>query len=138
MKKLAFSLFTATLFLLFACGKDDNGHSERFNYLTTPVWESDSLLVNGQDAGGEGQMLADFEGDAKFNTDGTGYFGSYTGTWAFAQNETQLLISSPDLGGQLTTNIVLLNATDLKVTTIFPNFANPEEPYHIRMTFKAK
>jgi hypothetical protein len=138
MKRVALSLFVAAMVMLFACDKDDNGHSDRFNYLTTPVWASDSLLVNGQDASGEGQMLENFEGDAKFNKDGTGYFGSYTGTWAFAQNETQLLISSPDLGGQLTTNIVLLNATDLKVTTIFPNFANPEQPYQIRMTFKAK
>jgi hypothetical protein len=83
-------------------------------------------------------MLELFKGEAKFNEDGTGYFGSYTGTWRFASNETQIVISSPSLPLTLTTLIAELTSTSLKVTTSYPNLVNPLEPVKIRMTFKAR
>lgn len=138
MKPFLF-FFTVALFVFTACGDDDdNGHSERFILLTTPVWESDSLLVNNEDASGEGQMLENFVGDAEFHEDGTGYFGSYTGTWAFAQNETQVVIQSMELDFPLTNDIQELTSTSLKITTIIPNLQDPSQPFNIRMTFKAK
>ena len=126
-------------FVAFAC-KDDkkDDPSERFILLTTPVWESDSLLLNGEDASFPGGMLEMFKGEAKFNTDGSGYFGEYTGTWSFAQNETELVILSNAIGFQLTTKIHLLSQDSLKVSTRFPNLQNPDEVLNIRMTFNSK
>jgi len=126
-----------TCLLVFNCKKED--YSGRFILLTTPVWTSDSLLANDVDASGPGQLLEKFKGDAKFNKDGTGYFGKFTGTWRFAYDETQLTIYSDSLPiPSLTTNIVELNEQSLKITTSFPNLQNPAESYRIRMTFIAK
>jgi hypothetical protein len=127
----------AVLVILFSCNKDDD-KSERFRFLTEAVWQSDSLLINGFDASGPGQLLEPFKGEAVFNTDGTGEFGTYTGTWRFAQNETELVITSDDLAFPLATKIVELTATSLKITTVFTNPLEPEIPLNIRMTFKAK
>ncbi len=66
--------------LVFACSKKEE-KSERFLNLTGNVWTTDSLLANGIEAGGPGQILEKFSGDAEFNEDGTGYFGEYSGSW---------------------------------------------------------
>ena len=76
MKNIAFLAFISACLLIFACNKDNR--SERFKLLTSPIWRTDSLLANGVDATGPGQILEKFAGDAKFNEDGTGYFGDYT------------------------------------------------------------
>lgn len=131
MRKLVLFFILSVLVISFACRKDEP--SQRFKYLTTPVWESDSLLANGVDASGEGQSLANFKGDAKFNTDGTGYFGVFTGKWRFARNETQIVIYDTELGLPLTTNIVELTSVSLKITT-----TSPINQDAIRMTFNAK
>jgi hypothetical protein len=131
MKKILVLLVFTTVLIEFSCKKEEM--SARFKYLTTPIWESDSLFANGNDES-EG-ILKNFKGDAKFNTDGTGYFGKYEGTWKFAYNETELVISSDSLPvPSLTTQIVELNESSLKVTTGFPG--NP--PLAIRMTFISK
>jgi hypothetical protein len=136
MKRLALLLIIAALIISFGCSKDDK--DTPFTLLTDPVWVSDSLLVNAQDASGPGQFLEDFKGEIKFNKDGTGAFGNYTGTWRFAQNETQIVISSPDLQLPLTTNIIELTKTNLKITTGFPDPENLGQTLQIRMTFKPK
>ena len=136
MKKLAIMITISAFVIAASCKKESQ--SDRLTLLTTPVWKSDSLLVNGADASGTGGMLELFKGDAKFNEDGTGYFGSYTGTWRFGNNETQIVITSPSLPLTLTTLIAELTSTSLKVTTSYPNLVNPLEPIKIRMTFKAK
>lgn len=136
MKISAFILLISA-FLVFSCEKDDD-ESDNFRMLTDPVWISDSLLVNGADAGGPAGLLGNFRGDAKFNKDGTGYFGKYTGTWKFAFNETQLIISTDSLPIPLTTRIAELSSTSLKITTTFPDPVNISQPYKIRMTFKPK
>lgn len=124
--------------LVFACNDDGDDRSERFKLLTGVTWTSDSLLVNGSDASGPGQMLENFKGDARFREDGTGTFGVYSGTWNFAANETEIIILTDSLMFPLTTKINELTASSLKVTTSFPNFELPEQPFSIRMTFKAK
>ena len=131
MKKLVLFFILSAMVISFACKKDEP--SERFKYLTTPIWESDSLLANGVDASGEGQSLANFKGDAKFNTDGSGYFGSYTGKWRFVQSETEIVITTNELPGPISTKIVELTQTSLKITT-----TSPVNQDAIRMTFKAK
>jgi hypothetical protein len=136
MKNLALLLVISACFCFASCKKDSQ--SDAFKLLTTPVWVSDSLLVNGKDAGSSGGMLELFKGEAKFNEDGTGYFGSYDGTWRFANNETQIVITSPLLPITLNTVIAELTNTSLKVTTTYPNLVNPLDPTKIRMTFKAK
>jgi hypothetical protein len=136
MKNLVLLLFITGIVLASACKKENK--SERLLLLTGPVWASDSLLVNGIDASGPGQMLTKFAGDIKFREDGTGYFGQYTGKWRFTFSETELIIESDSLPIPLTTSIAQLTKISLKLTTSYPNLLVPSSPYRIRMTFKAK
>jgi hypothetical protein len=133
MKKLAFSAVIVISILTFSCSEETQ--SEKFKLLTGPTWHSDSLLVNGADASGTGGLLENFKGTAKFNTDYTGTFGSYTGTWRFEFNETQLVISSDSLLLPLTAIIEELTSSSLKVTTSYT--LPPSTILDIRMTFKA-
>lgn len=136
MKKII--VFAALLLSIFyACDKEE-GNSERFDYLTGISWTSDSLLADGQDASGPGELLENFKGDVRFYENGTGYFGQYEGTWAFTNQETQLVINSPDLLAALTVNIEELTSNSLKLTTQFPSSANPDTYVDIRMTFVPK
>lgn len=136
MKNLALLLILAGCLFNSSCKKDSQ--SDPFKLLTDPVWLSDSLLANGVDAGGPAGILFNFKGEAKFNQDGTGYFGVYTGTWRFAFNETQIIIIADAPTLQLTTQIAELTSKSLKITTSYPNLLNPTVPIRIRMTFKAK
>lgn len=122
--------------MIFACTKEEE--SERFRLLTSTTWKSDSLLVNGEDASGPGGMLEKFKGDAKFEKDGSGYFGIYKGSWRFSYGETNIVIESDSLQLPVTAKIILLTQSDFKITTIYPNLLNPSNPYNIRMTFKPK
>jgi len=132
MKNLALLFILSGSFLLASCNKESQ--SESFKLLTGPIWVSDSLLANGVDASGPAGMLHDFKGEAKFNEDGTGNFGTFTGTWRFSYNETQIVISTDSLPVPLTTMIAELTRTSLKITTNFPTLP----PTNLRMTFKAK
>lgn len=132
MKKILFLLLPGMLLLAAACGKDRQ--SERFELLTAHVWTSDSLLADGVDASGTGGILEKFKGDVTFRKDGTGTFGQYNGTWAFTDDETNLAIDSPDLPFTLTTHIVELKTTSLKVTLTYPGVTL----IAVRMTFKPK
>ncbi len=136
MKNLAILLIISGFVYFASCKKESQ--SEQFRLLTGPTWVSDSLLVNGADAGGAGGLLEHFKGEAKFNEDGTGTFGAYTGTWRFSFEETQIVITADSLPLPLTTKIVELTQISLKVTTSYPNVINPSAPINIRMTFKAK
>lgn len=136
MQKLLFLIFAVSSMMFFSCKK--SSESVNVTNLTSVTWTSDSLLANGVVADGTGQMLEKFKGDAKFNKDGSGYFGKYTGTWKFTNLEKQIVIDSDSLMLPVTANIVLLNSTDFKLTTLYPNVINPASPIPIRMTFKAK
>ena len=136
MKYTGIALLLTVLIFCFGCKKDEG--ETAFDLLTGPVWASDSLLVNSENAGGPGGLLEGFQGDAKFNTDMTGTFGMFTGTWQFASNETQLVITTAALLIPLTANIDELNKTDLKLETIFPDPENNGQTLSIRLTFKAK
>jgi hypothetical protein len=136
MKNLALLLIIAGIFYISSCKKDSQ--SEPSKLLTGPVWVSDSLLANGVDASGPTGLLFNFKGEAKFNEDGTGYFGVYKGTWRFAYNETQIIITADSLDLPLTTKIAELTSKSLKIKTSYPNLLNPAAPLLIRMTFKAK
>lgn len=128
------------LLFVFAIGfiscEDEDEASERFNLLTTPIWASDSLLVDGKDASGPGQVLEKFKGDAKFNKDGTGYFGLYEGTWRFSRDQSEIIIITDSTSFPLTTKLEELTAESLKITTGFPDLLGNE--MDIRMTFIAK
>ena len=136
MKNTVLFLLIAGFFLIASCKGDED--SDRFKLLTDPTWHSDSLLVNKIDASGPAGLLEDFKGDVKFNTNGTGTFGKYTGTWMFALNETQLVITSDSLPLPLTSRIAELTQSSLNITTSFPNPLNPPSPFNIRMTFKPR
>jgi hypothetical protein len=129
MKKLVILMTILISFILFTCKKDDI--SQRFKLLTGPVWVSDSLLANGIDASDPGEVLEKFKGEAQFNTDGTGVFGIYTGTWKFAYDETEIIINSDSLQIPITAQVVELTKISLKITTGYPGIK-------IRMTFKTK
>jgi hypothetical protein len=133
MKNLILLASIVLCFQIFSCSKDSTT-SEKFTLLTTPTWHSDSLLVNGVDASGPGGMLESFNGIVKFNTDYTGTFGSYTGTWRFAFNETQIVIQSDSLQLPITAVIDELTKTSLKIKT---SYAIPQVgTINLRMTFK--
>jgi hypothetical protein len=136
MKNLALLAFISACLLVFSCNKDDR--SERFKLLTEPTWATDSLLANGVDASVPGGVLVKFKGDAKFEEDGTGYFGKYKGTWRFNVEETQITIITDSMPLPIVTNIKVLTSASLKVTTIVPNPLDQLNPFNIRMTFKAK
>jgi len=134
-----FTLFLiAGIILLGSCKKKDT-ESEKFKLLTAHTWTSDSLLVNGLDESGPAGRLEAFKGDAKFNTDHTGTFSTYSGTWRFETGETELVITTDAYDNiPITTAIKELTASSLKITTVFPNLLNPAVPLNVRMTFKPK
>jgi hypothetical protein len=132
MKNLLLLAIIAALLALTNCSKDDE--NDRYELLTRVTWSTDSLLMNGQDASGPGEIMEKFKGTAKFNKDGTGTFGSYTGTWRFPdKTRTQLVLVTDSLPLPLTTSIVELTDISLKVTFMLPGFTD-----RYRMTFKAK
>lgn len=135
MKNLVMLLIISGCFVVFSCGEKK---SERFRFLTDPIWVTDSLLANGVNAGGPGGILVKFLGDAKFKEDGTGYFGKYTGTWRFSVDESELVIESDSISIPIIADIKELTSTSLKLTTVLPNPKDLLNPYNIRMTFKAK
>lgn len=132
MKNTALIIIVISLVITASCNKEKE--SERFTLLTSHSWTSDSLLADGADASGPGQILEKFKGDVTFKKDGTGTFGQYTGTWAFTDNEANLAIDSPDLPFTLTTHIVELKSTSLKVTFTYPGVTL----INVRMTFRPK
>lgn len=132
MKNLLLLAIIAALLALTNCSKDDE--NDRYELLTRVTWSTDSLLMNGQDASGPGEIMEKFKGTAKFNKDGTGTFGMYTGTWRFPdKTRTQLVLVTDSLPLPLTTSIVELTDISLKVTFMLPGFTD-----RYRMTFKAK
>jgi hypothetical protein len=135
MKKLSFLLIIAAGLLVLSCSEKK---SERFILLTTPVWTTDTLLADGIDASGPGQLLNKFKGDAKFREDGTGYFGKYKGEWMLSVDEKNLTIITDSLPMPIVANIKELTDSSLKITTSVPNLLNLTDPYDIRMTFKDK
>lgn len=132
MKNAVLLIIIISLGITVSCNKEKE--SERFTLLTSHVWTSDSLLADGADASGPGQILEKFKGDVTFKKDGTGTFGQYTGTWAFTDNEVNLAIDSPDLPFTLTTHIVELKSNSLKVTFTYPGATL----IIVRMTFRPK
>ncbi len=129
-------LFISSFFLSFAC-KKDTPPSERFTLLTSTLWTSDSLLANGEDASGPCGLLEKFKGDAKFNTNGSGYFGQYTGIWNLSNNDELITIDSDSLQIPVTCYIEELTVSDFKIVTNFPVKDEPQ-PIDIRITFKPK
>lgn len=132
MKNIVLLLSITLLVCAASCSEKT---SDRFDLLTSHTWTSDSLLANGVDASGPGELLVKFKGDITFNEDGSGTFGQYTGTWMFVDNETNVVIQSPELAAALTAHIVELTKTSLKVTFVYPSL---EGLKNIRMTFKPK
>ena len=136
MKNFGIGLIMISLVVLITCKDKEKEDSSRFLMLTSTAWLSDSLLVDGKDASGPGHFLEKFKGDMKFNKDGTGSFGEYSGTWIFSLNETELVIITESLAFPLTTKIIELSPSSLKITTGFPVIGSAE--LKIRMTFKPK
>jgi hypothetical protein len=130
-------LFITAICFLVACKKEDTTRSERFNLLIAPLWTSDSLLANGEDASDPGELLEKFAGDAKFNEDGTGYFGQYTGNWTLTNNDEYITIASDSLIIPVTCYIEKLTESDFKIITSFPIQGEPL-PVDIRITFKPR
>jgi hypothetical protein len=136
MRNVILLLIISGIFIAYSCNKDDR--SERFKMLTEPTWLTDSLLANGVDASVPGGVLEKFKGEAKFNEDGTGKFGDYTGTWRFNMEETQMTIVTDSLPLPIIADIKELTKISLKITTVVPNPLDQLNPFNIRMTFKAK
>ena len=130
--------FFAILIAFFSCKKDEVIPSEKQNLLTAHIWTADSLLADGVDEGGDGGLLEIFNGDTKFNDDGTGYVGNITGTWSFTNDESDLVITSDSLAFPVTANIAELTSQSLKLTTVYPRQLEPLVYADVRMTFIPK
>ncbi len=121
---------------MFAVSCEKDKESERFKLLTDRIWQSNELMVDGEDE--SAGLLAGFVGEAKFNKDGTGYFGQYTGTWYFSNNETNITITTPDLPAPLTTTVIELTSQRLKISTSYPIKLDPMNPNLIEISFVPK
>lgn len=140
MRKLASFFIIVTLVLAYSCKK---GESDRFKFLTGTIWTPLSMLANGVDITGSGGLLEGFAGDAKFNEDGTGTFGTYTGEWIFDATEEKIIITTTITTAStpitIPLTIIELTATSLKVEGSIPDLQNIMGPsIPIEMTFKAK
>ena len=135
-KSVLFFVVIAIAFVFVSCDKEVT--TDNLNLLTSHIWTADSLLADGIEEGGEGGMLEMFNGDTKFNEDGTGYVGEIVGIWQFSDNETAIAISSDSLPFPITTHIVELTAQSLKLTTSFPIEESPPVFADVRMTFIPK
>lgn len=136
-KSVLFFVIVAVAFVFVSCTKEEVT-TDNLNLLTSHIWTADSLLADGVDEGGEGGLLEMFNGDTKFNDDGTGYVGEIVGNWQFSDNETAIAISSDSLPLPITTHIVELTVQSLKLTTSFPIQESPPVFADVRMTFKPK
>lgn len=135
MKKyVLFLVLIVGICLALSCKKEDT-RSERFNLLVSTLWKSDSLLANGEDASDPGELLEKFAGDAKFNEDGSGYFGQFTGEWKLTENDENITIYSDSLQIPVTCFIETLTQSDFKIITSFPL---NNELVDIRITFKPR
>lgn len=138
MKKIEYYILLAfTGILIFSSCNKDNEDSELFELLTNHPWQSDSLLADGVEAGGHGELLHGFAGEALFKNDGTGYVGIYEGTWSLNTEEKLLTIYSDSLPAAATTGIRELTASSLKLLTFFPTKEDPSKLLKIRLTFVA-
>ena len=121
-EKPALLLVISGCFIISSCKKDSQ--SETFKLLTGPTWASDSLLANGVDASGPDGLLVTLK--EMPNLRGSyGNFGNYTGSWRFAYDETQIVITADSLPIPLTTKIAELTTSSLKITTSYPILGQP-------------
>lgn len=139
MKNLLLFIAVMAGLWLSGCKKDGNT-DELYTWLTEKPWRTDTLQVNGSEPTGLlGERFEKFRGEARFNEDGTGTFGSYNGTWRFPdKTRKQLVINADSLGFPLTTDIVELKANSLKITTSLPDLWGDEGTLNIRITFRPK
>ncbi len=135
MKKLLLFLFILLALGYVAC-KEEEPVLTPYELLTTRIWASDSLLANGVDASGPGEMLETFKGNAFFNTDGTGVLGEYDATWVLSVDNTEITINTTDPPMEIITTIRELTKESLKITTAVADISNPGQFIEIRMTFK--
>lgn len=136
MRNILPVLVILSVIVIFSCDtKEEAPVLTPYEMLTTRIWLSDSLLANGQEAGGEGQLLEKFNGEAEFRTDGTGTFGEFTGSWNLSADNKEITIQTDSMPA-FVTQVVELSLVSLKITTPFEIM--PGEVINIRMTFKKK
>lgn len=135
MKKLLLFLFSLSALGYISC-KEEEPVLTPYELLTTRIWASDSLLANGVDASGPGEMLETFKGNAIFNTDGSGVLGNYNATWTLSVDNTEITIITVEPAMEIITTIRELTKTSLKITTAVADINNPGQFIEIRMTFK--
>ena len=136
MKDRIFLFCITACMILFSCSKKDK--SERFILLTTPVWTTESIVATGTDTTGIGVLIKQLEGDAKFNEDGSGSFGSFTGQWWFNPDETNITIKTQSLIVAIVADIIQITAQSLKLSTPVTLPTHPSDPINLLITFKAK
>ena len=138
MKRIyQFIIIPAVIFMyIIGCEKEET--SSGVKILTSHPWMSDSLLADGVESGGPGELLYNFSGETNFNKDGTGNVGKYVGIWTLNEDETILTIDSDSLPAVATAVIKELTENSLKIATVFPSKTEPVHLYDIRMTFIPK
>jgi hypothetical protein len=119
---LLLRLFVIMLFFLTACKEkeDDPKPATRTELLTAKPWEVNKVLLNGLDFTNRPE-LSDFAGmTIKFEANGTytmaSPMASTTGKWAFASNETKLVLDA-GTADEITWDIAELNENSAKFLT---------------------
>ncbi len=138
MKNLVLLFLFMTGMLVFSCNEKEDEEADPYDLLVGATWVADSLLANGVDASGPGGVLEKFKGEVKFNTDGTGTFGEYSGTWVMSPNKKEVTITTVELVFPILARIEEITESSLKITTGVPSAEDPQVMLAIRMTFKAK
>lgn len=138
MKNFTLFIIIISGILLYSCSKEEEEVIlTPYQMLTGNTWHSDSLLADGEDASGPGELLEKFKGEAHFRTDGTGTFGEYSGEWTLSEDNSEITIITTEMPLPITAIINELTQSSLKITTGFPDASNPGEVIIIRMTFIA-
>lgn len=136
MKKLIYLTFVAVALFLYSCSKDKE--SERFTLLTTPVWTTESITATGADTTGVGVLIKLIRGDAKFNTDGTGTFGMFSGKWSLNSDEDQITITTLALPSSIVADILTLTNQSLKLSADITIATHPQDLINLVLSFKVK
>jgi len=135
MKKFIYLSLVALVLLLVSCSKDEK--SERFILLTTPVWTTESITATGADTTGVGVLIKLIRGDAKFNPDGTGTLGMFSGQWSLSDDENQITITTLALPA-IVADILTLTAQSLSLSADITIATHPQDLIKIVLSFKVK
>jgi hypothetical protein len=120
--QLLFRLLVVLLFFVTACGDKEDAPKppSRTGILTAKAWKMNKLLKNEIDVTDDPSLLQFKAMQFEFKADGsytlTSLLGTQTGTWAFSENDSKVILD-PNTTDAQTLEIVELKDSSLKFRT---------------------